>query len=220
MFLELDDLLMPTEVTQLTALSSELKFIDGKASNPANISKDNLQADPAGPRYGESTAILGKALTRSRPFMDFCLPRRVAPPQMLRYGPGMKYGAHGDAALMAVGDTPLRSDLSCTVFLSDPASYQGGELVIHLGTRPVAVKGRPGSALVYPSTQLHEVRPVQAGLRLVAITFIESFIADEHCRTQLYEISEVLALEGLKMTWLNRVRLELVLENLKRMWTR
>jgi len=57
-----------------------------------------------------------------------------------------------------------------------------------------------------------------AGTRLVAITFIESLIADEHCRTQLYELGEVLALEGLKMTWLNRVRLELVKDNLKRMW--
>jgi len=218
MFLELDNVLTATEVAHLTAISGQLRFVDGKLSNPANISKDNLQADYTDPRNAEATNILAAALARSVPFMEFAMPRRVAPPQMLRYGPGMKYGAHGDSALMPVGATPLRSDLSCTIFISDPASYQGGELVIHLGTRPVAIKGRPGSAVVYPSTQLHEVRPVQAGMRMVAITFIESLVSDEHCRTQLYEIGEVLALEGLKMSWLNRVRLELVQQNLKRMW--
>lgn len=220
MFLELDNILTPAEVAHLTALSTQIKFIDGKASNPANISKDNLQADVTDPRNAEATNLLGHALARSGPFIDFAMPKRVGPPQLLRYGPGMKYGAHGDAALMAVSGSSLRSDLSCTIFLNDPASYQGGELVLHLGTRPVPIKGRPGSAVVYPSTQLHEVRPVQSGVRLVAITFIESLVADEHCRTQLYEIGEVLALEGLKMTWLNRVRLELVQQNLKRMWTR
>jgi PKHD-type hydroxylase len=220
MFLELEGVLTPAEVAHLTALSGQLNFVDGKASNPNNITKDNMQADFADPRNGEATNLLAAALTRSTHFTEFAVPRRVAPPQLLRYGPGMKYGAHGDVAMMTINGQPLRSDLSCTIFLSDPASYQGGELVIHLGTRPVAIKGRPGSAIVYPSTQLHEVRPVQAGTRLVAITFIESQIPDEQYRTQLYEINEVLALEGLKMTWLNRVRLELAVQNLKRLWSR
>lgn len=220
MFLELDGLLAPVEVAHATALAGQMKFIDGKTSNPANTTKENMRADFTDPRNAEATTLLANALARSAPFTDFCMPKKVAPPSMLRYEAGMKYGAHSDAALMTVGGAPMRSDLSCTIFLSDPNSYQGGELVIHLGTRPVAIKGRPGSAVVYPSTQLHEVRPVQAGTRLVAITFIESLVADEHCRTQLYELGEVLALEGLKMTWLNRVRLELVQQNLKRMWAR
>jgi PKHD-type hydroxylase len=220
MFLELDGVLTPAEVAHVTALSSQMKFIDGKSSNPANITKENMRADFTDPRNAEATNLLGNALARATPFIDFCMPRRVAPPSMLRYDAGMKYGAHGDAALMTVGGPLLRSDLSCTIFLSDPAAYQGGELVIHLGTRPVAIKGRPGSVVVYPSTQLHEVRPVTAGTRLVAITFIESLVPDEHRRTQLYEIAEVLALEGLKMNWLNRVRLELAVQNLKRMWTK
>jgi PKHD-type hydroxylase len=76
----------------------------------------------------------------------------------------------------------------------------------------------PGDAIVYPSTLLHEVRPVRAGQRLVSITFIESMIADEYRRTQLYELNEIGALEGLKMDWQNRVRLELVRQNLFRMW--
>ncbi len=73
---------------------------------------------------------------------------------------------------------------------------------------------------VYPSTQLHEVTPVRRGQRLVSITFIESMVPDEFRRTQLYELSEVAALEGLKMNWENRVRLDAVRNNLLRLWTR
>ena len=81
------------------------------------------------------------------------------------------------------------------------------------------IKGKAGEAFVYPSNMMHEVRPVHSGVRLVSITFIESLIADEHCRTQLYELKEVLALEGLKLDWVSRVRLELVSQNLTRMWS-
>jgi PKHD-type hydroxylase len=92
--------------------------------------------------------------------------------------------------------------------------------VVHLGTRPVVIKGQPGSLVVYPSTQLHEVTPIRRGQRLVSITFIESVIPDEFLRTQLYELSEVAALEGLKMEWSSRVRLEAVKNNLLRLWSR
>ncbi len=219
MFLEIRELLNPQEVARLVALSRELRFVDGKASNPANTTKDNLQADLGDPRYQESTQIVSAAFARSREFRDFAFPKRICPPLLARYEPGMKYGAHADAALIAVGNTNIRSDLSCTVFIADPSTYEGGELVTHLGTRPVVFKGRPGEAIVYPSTMLHEVRPVRSGQRLVSITFIESLIADEHRRTQLYELNEVGALEGLKMNWENRVRLEVVRQNLLRMWS-
>ena len=118
------------------------------------------------------------------------------------------------------GQLELRSDLSCTVFLGDPASYEGGELMLHMGTRPVPIKGKPGEAFVYPSTLLHEVRPVTAGQRLVAITFIESLLPDEQDRAALFELKEVLALEGLKMNWVSRVRMEVVVQNLTRRWSR
>jgi PKHD-type hydroxylase len=131
----------------------------------------------------------------------------------------MKYGAHADAPYMMVSGVRLRSDLSCTVFISDPATYEGGELVVHLGTRPIAFKGAPGDAVLYPSTLLHEVRPVRTGVRLVSITFIESLIADEHRRTQLYELNEVAALEGLNMRMENRIRFEVVRANLLRLWS-
>jgi PKHD-type hydroxylase len=146
------------------------------------------------------------------------MPRRIAPPLISRYQPGMMYGGHADAAIMNLPAGPLRSDLSCTVFLSDPDSYAGGELSIELGNQVIAFKGRPGEAIVYPSTTLHEVMPVTAGERVVSITFIESQIADLARRTIVYELNELAALEGSTMSWEGRVKLDVVRQNLRRRW--
>lgn len=221
MFLELPALLTDPEISRLRQLSQELHFIDGRLSNPANTQKTNLQAaaDPTDQKYTESSHLVGAALMRSAQFRSFACPKRMAPPLLARYEAGMKYGPHADAARVHSTIGTLRSDVSVTVFLSDPASYQGGELVAHLGTRPLAFKGQPGEAIIYPSTLLHEVRPVVSGQRLVSITFVESFIADEYQRTQLYELNEVAALEGLKMSWESRIRLEVVRQNLERLWS-
>jgi len=221
MFLEIPSLLNDPEIARLRQLAQELTFIDGRQSNPANTQKNNLQAaaDPGDARYAESSQIAGAALMRSQQFRGFAFPKRMAPPLLARYEPGMKYGPHADAARVQSAAGMLRSDISVTLFLNDPDSYEGGELVTHLGTRPVSFKGKPGEAIIYPSTLLHEVRPVTAGQRLVSITFVESFIPDEYLRTQLYELNEVAALEGLKMSWEGRIRLELVRQNLERLWS-
>lgn len=218
MFLRIRNLLTAAEVARLQAIAREIRFVDGRATNPANVSKQNLQADQGDPRYNESVQLVGAALSRSREFADFALPKHVAPPLLCRYEPGMKYGGHADAALLQVGNGRLRSDLSCTVFINEPATYDGGELSIELGNVALPVKGAAGEAFVYPSTTLHEVVPVRSGQRLVAITFIESHIADEHRRTQVYELNEIAALEGNTMKWESRVRLDVVRQNLIRMW--
>src|SRR3569832_606743 len=222
MILEIKDFLKPEEVARLTALAQGLKFINGRASNPSNTTKDNQQADASDPRYGESVQIVTKTNTHTKKNRNFAFPKRMMPPLLARYEPGMKYGAHADAALLQLDakSPAMQSDLSATVFIADPKTYDGGELVIHLGTRPIVAKGQPGEAIIYPSTMLHEVRPVRSGMRLVSITFIESMIADEYKRTQLYVLNEVAALEGLKMDWQNRVRLETVRMNLLRMWSK
>lgn len=219
MFLEIKNLLSAQEVSRLAEIAKTLRFVDGKVSNPHSQAKDNLQADHGDPLYAESTKIVADAFMRSREFHDFALPVRFAPPLLARYEPGMKYGAHADAALMTTpGGGALRSDLSCTVFLNDPAAYEGGELVIHLGVRAMPIKLAPGHAVLYPSTTLHEVAPVRAGQRLVSITFIQSRVADEHRRDLLFELGEVAALEGNAMSWINRTRLDAVRQNLLRMW--
>ena len=220
MFLEIKDFLTPAEVARLLELAQSTTFVDGRISNPANTAKNNMQASQSHPGYAESSHIVAAAFARSEPFQEFAFPRHVAPPLLARYEVGMTYGAHSDTAFMRFGNETRRSDLSATVWLADPASYDGGELVIHLGTRPVVVKGEPGSVIVYPSTQLHEVTPVRRGVRLVSITFIESLVPEEFLRTQLYDLSEVLALEGRTMQWENRIRLDAVRNNLIRLWSR
>jgi PKHD-type hydroxylase len=163
--------------------------------------------------------LVGNAFHRSREFGSFALPKRVAPPLMCRYEPGMKYGAHADAAIIQLTNLKVRSDLSCTVFIADPSTYEGGELAMVIGNQTLAFKGAPGEAIVYPSTLLHEVVPVRSGQRLVSITFIESHVADQHERMQIYELNEIAALEGARMNPESRVRLDVVRQNLLRMWS-
>jgi PKHD-type hydroxylase len=221
MFLQIDDLLTQAEVQSLAELARRTKFIPGRLSNPHNTTKNNVIQDPADPAGQQASQIALAAIQRSEQARNFVLPRRIAIPTFLRYAEGMTYGAHVDAAFMNLGGGQLlRSDVSCTVFISEPAAYQGGELTIYLGTEAIRVRGKPGSAVFYPSTTLHEVPAVTAGERLVMITFIESQIPDQVQRDLLYTLNEVRALEGLKMDWNNRTQLEYVISNLLRMWSR
>ena len=112
MFLKIGNLLSDADVGRLRARADELHFVDGRVSNPANLTKQNLQADAGDPKYAESVQIVTAALSRSREFADFAMPRRVAPPLLCRYEPGMKYGAHADSALLQIGNARLRSDLA------------------------------------------------------------------------------------------------------------
>jgi len=219
MFLEIDDLLTPDELNQLKTIARAAKFVDGKVSNPHNTTKNNMQVDHGDAGYRDSSALLLAALQRNEILRDFAFPKIIAPPLMCRYVKGMSYGQHSDAASMMIGDTMLRSDVSCTIFLSSPGDYTGGELTISLGSTPVKIKGKAGSAIVYPSSTLHEVAPVQVGERLVAITFIESRLREPQQRELVYLLNEVHALEGDKIAWENRVRLQHVWSSLLRRWS-
>ncbi|MHB8528724.1 MAG: Fe2+-dependent dioxygenase [Caulobacteraceae bacterium] len=218
MFLEIPDILTLPEIERLRVIAAGGKFADGRLSSPHSTVKDNLQIDHADPGYAESSQLMAIALQRNEAFRNFAYPRIMAPPMLAKYAPGMAYGAHSDAAFLPLGSRPLRSDVSCTIWIAEPTSYGGGELSVQLGAAAVAFKGKPGSAIIYPSHFLHEVKPVTAGERLVGITFIESAIPDSACRELLYHLDEVAGLEGLNMAWENRTRLQFVRNNLRRMW--
>jgi PKHD-type hydroxylase len=220
MFLQVPDLLTPAEVQAIAQIARQVKYLDGKHSNPHNIAKQNVIADSNDPMSQKASQLALGALKRSEQALNFVFPRRVPAPTISRYAAGMKYGAHTDAAFLPVAPEPLRSDVSCTLFISGPQEYQGGELLIHLGTEAVPIKGAAGSAIFYPSTTLHEVMPISSGERIVMITFIESQIPDQQQRELLYTLGEVRALEGLKMDWRNRTQIEFVIANLHRMWSR
>jgi PKHD-type hydroxylase len=219
MFLEVADVLKPDEIARLRAIAQTAPFVDGRVSNPHASMKNNLQLDHSNAAFQEASKLLQAALMRSESMLDFAFPNVIAPPQLTKHEAGMAYGPHSDTPFMSVGQTRFRTDLSCTIFLSDPESYVGGELCIHLGDKPVLFKLPAGSAILYPSTTLHEVRPVTAGTRLVGITFIESRISNANHRELLYELKEVDALEGLSMKMANRIRLIRVISSLHREWS-
>jgi PKHD-type hydroxylase len=216
MFKELE-ILSAGEVDELRRIAASANFVDGRISNPHNTAKQNLQLHD-GEAFQRSSQILIQALYANEDFQNFAFPVGVLPPMMCRYVNKMRYGVHSDAPFLQLGNVALRSDLSCTIFLADPGSYEGGALTVHLGGRSESFKGKAGTAIVYPSDMLHEVEPVTSGERLVAISFIQSRIADNSRRELLYELNEVAALEGLRMSRENYIRLQLVQANLLRRW--
>lgn len=217
MFLSIPDILTAAELDQLRAIAASAPFVDGKLTAAGSPVKNNVQVGDRNALH-QSSRIVGQALLRSEDFRVFAFPKVVMPPLLTRYDKGMHYGIHVDAAFMQVGERSLRSDLSCTIFISDEGDYEGGALRIRLGSSDVRIKGKAGSAIVYPSTSLHEVEPVLSGYRLIALTFIESRIANSEQREWLYELNEIGAIAGGKMDIETYTRLQRVQENLLRYW--
>lgn len=165
-------------------------FVEGSetATGSAASIKRNLQlgADSeAGRRAGEH--IL-RALMCDRRIKDAVLPRSGRHPIIARYEPGMEYGEHLDHPLM-LGGVATRIDVSCTVFLSDRAAYEGGDLVIDTDGAPVPMKGDAGDVVIYPGGSMHRVEPVTGGARLVAVTWFQSLVRDPAKRRILYDLS-------------------------------
>jgi PKHD-type hydroxylase len=210
-------LLNPQEIDECRKIAAAAPFVHGRITNPHNIAKDNEQLHEQ-QAYQRSSQMLLQAFGRSAEFAEFAFPVLIAPPLITRYKPGMKYGAHADAAFLQMPGQTIRSDLSCTIFLNEPDSYEGGALHIRLGDADIRFKLKPGEAIVYPSDTSHEVEPVTKGERLVAITFIQSRVPDPFRRNLLFNLNEVAALEGLKMDPENYSRLQLVQQNLLRYW--
>lgn len=210
-------LLTPTEVAECRKIAAASQFVDGRITNPHNKTKNNQQLHDQQAAQRSSQLLL-QAFGRSEEFREFAFPAMIAPPLMTKYGPGMHYGAHADAAFLNLGTHRIRSDISCTIFLNDPKDYDGGALHVRYGDADLRFKLNPGEAILYPSDTFHEVEKVTRGERLVAITFIQSQLKNPFERSLLFELNEVAALEGLKMSQENFSRLQLVQANLLRYW--
>jgi len=217
MFNTIENVLTEQEIGELRAIAARATFIDGRISAPGAPVKNNVVV---GDRelFARSSQMVADALYRSEDFRVFAFPKAMSPPALTKYGIGMYYGTHTDAAFMPQPSRTLRSDLSCTVFLSDPESYEGGDLVTRLGNSEMRLRGPAGAAIVYPSTTLHRVEQVTKGERLVALTFIESRIADCEQRELLYELNEIGAIAGGKMDIDTYTRFQRVQQNLLRKW--
>lgn len=210
-------LLEDAQVQRLTEIARTATWIDGRSTNPTNAGKQNLQIEP-GQARDESGALLAEALQGNTAFNQFALPVAIAPPLLSIYKVGMAYALHGDNAFIHLGRQTIRNDLACTIFLADPASYDGGALTIHNGDVKSAFRLPAGHAILYPATMPHAVEPVTRGERLAAFTFIQSQIADPARRGLVCELETLARTEREHISPEAHARLVVVQQNLFRMW--
>ncbi|MBO9716723.1 MAG: Fe2+-dependent dioxygenase [Pseudoxanthomonas sp.] len=191
MILTLTDLVTHDELALIRQKISTAPFTDGKASAGEVLrkAKSNQQIPGNHPVVKEITDLVMQALGRCDAFMSIAQPRRLATMLVSRYQPGMHYGLHVDAPLMGAPNH-VRSDVSFTLFLSDPDSYEGGELAFEHGSGEAAFKLPAGSAICYPTGQLHRVRPVETGERLAVVGWVQSLVRDPAVRELLHDLSE------------------------------
>ena len=216
MFRVLTNVLNTDELDGIRDLLRSVSYADGRLTNRDSTVKQNLQAPQGDEGNARIAQIVREALFRHADIRLFGLPRNMARATVVRYETGMAYGWHVDEALFP-STPPMRSDLSCTVFLNPPGDYDGGELVMQLGAQQLAYKLEQGQAFLYPSTTIHQVAPVTRGVRIAAITWLQSWIPDAQQRELLIQLDEARARANpsdLRMT----VLLESLRTNLFRMW--
>ena len=194
MLLRIPSVLDQAELETVHRLLSGAPFVDGKlsAGQAAMRVKRNQEVDRRAVRELEqlNNLVMGN-LVRHPVYRSGALPLRVAAPYYARYTHGMQYGDHVDDPIMGADGQLYRSDISITVFLNDPASYDGGELVINTPFGEQRVKLPAGDAVLYPSSSLHRVAEVTRGERLVAVTWLQSLVRDPARRELLHELNSV-----------------------------
>ena len=185
------DLLTPAQVADLRAQLDVADWIDGNATSGAQsaLAKRNTQLpeDSAAARAGGNAVL--DALGASPLFVAAALPLKAFPPLFNRYGEGDAFGAHVDTAIRIRrgSDFRIRSDLSATLFLSDPDSYDGGELTITTQFGAQSVKLPAGQLVLYPASSVHHVTPVTRGTRVASFFWIQSMVRDDGARALLFE---------------------------------
>ncbi len=200
MMLCLPGVLSPDELSQARAWLAAAPWGDGRATAGAQAAsvKRNQQLPTGHASTAALQALVLGALDRHALFFSAALPKRVLPPAFNRYaGAHNHYGSHVDQAVRHIASGPqagqrVRSDLSCTLFISDPASYDGGELVIEDGFCPPRIKLAAGDAILYPGSSVHRVEPVTRGERLASFFWIESLVRSTEQRRILFEMDTAL----------------------------
>ncbi|HEY6078407.1 MAG TPA: Fe2+-dependent dioxygenase [Polyangiaceae bacterium] len=221
MILVVERVLSAQELTTVRAALTAASFVDGRSSagGPARDQKHVLQLERSGDAQREVGELVARALLRHATLQAATLPKSLRHPTINRYEPGMYYGPHLDAPIMR-GSVTTRADVSVTVFLSEPTEYAGGELVVAADRAPISIKAAAGDAVLYPSGSIHRVSQIESGVRLVAVTWLQSMVRDAAQRKLLFELGESIALlenEGASPELLLRLRASH--NDLIRMWT-
>lgn len=193
MLLRLPSVLNRETLEVVRAMLARARFVDGKlsAGQAARRVKNNQELDPRASELESLNNLVMNSLVEHPLYRSAALPLRVAAPYFARYTPGMAYGEHVDDPVMGGDGGLYRSDASITLFLNDPESYDGGELVIRTPAGEQQVKYAAGDAVLYPSSSLHRVATVTRGERLVAVTWLQSLVRDPLRRELLHELNVV-----------------------------
>ncbi|WP_146908522.1 Fe2+-dependent dioxygenase [Arenimonas daejeonensis] len=191
MITTLPNLITPDELAQIHRLISVVEFTEGKttAGELLHKAKHNQQIPWDHPVMKQISGVVMQALGRCDAFMGAAQPRRLAAMLVSRYQPGMAYGMHVDAPIMGEPNH-VRSDVSFTLFLNEPDTYQGGELAFEAGGSETTFKLPARSAICYSTGQLHRVRPVEQGERLAVVGWVQSLVREPAIRELLYDLSE------------------------------
>lgn len=224
MLLAIPDLIDAPTLVRVRALVEGAAWIDGNATSgpQAALAKRNEQLDEDDAAGIEAGRIVLDCLGRSPLFVAAALPLKVFPPLFNRYAGGQAFDAHVDNAvrLKRGSDFRLRSDLSMTVFLSDPADYDGGELVVEDLFGEQRVKLGAGDAVLYPASSLHRVEPVTRGTRLASFLWVQSMVRDDGERRILFDLDRAIQRVASEKGQGDRAVVELtgVYHNLLRRW--
>ena len=187
--------LEPQDIARIRVGLSDVPWRDGRrtAGAAARKVKANAQADSDNPKVAGLARFVREALERNEVFAAYARPARWSTLMFNRYGVGETYGTHMDDALMGPAGAKIRTDLSFTLFLSEPEAYEGGELVVEGVEGERAVKLSAGDLVLYPTGALHRVAPVTGGERLACVGWIQSFIRRADEREVLFDLARVRA---------------------------
>ena len=190
MLLHIPDVLSADQVAQCRARLEAAAWGDGRqtAGYQSAKAKDNSQLPEDDPAAKDLGALVLDALAKNSTFFAAALPRRIYPPLFNCYRGGQSFGFHVDNAVRYDRGQPVRTDVSCTLFLSAPEDYDGGELVIEDTYGNQRVKLPAGHAVIYPGTSLHQVTPVTRGARYASFFWIQSLVRDDGERRLLFDL--------------------------------
>jgi len=192
MLLHIPEVLSTDQVAESRQLLEQAVWVDGRvtAGHQSAKTKDNTQLSEGDPTAKQLGDFILAALERSPLFMAAALPLKVFPPLFNRYQGGQSFGNHVDNAIRQVTGTPhrVRTDLSATLFFSNPDEYEGGELVIEDTYGVHQIKLPAGHMILYPASSLHHVRPITSGARVASFFWIQSMVRDDGERTLLFDL--------------------------------
>lgn len=196
MLVRVKSVLSKAEVAQVRAVLEKTQWVDGNITSGAQAAtaKYNLQVPEDAPQAKALSEMILHALGKSETFYSAALPSKVFPPLFNRYDAGMKFDAHVDNAIrhLSTGAGRIRTDVSTTLFLSEPDEYDGGELVIQDTYGEQGVKFEAGDAVIYPATSLHRVEPITRGSRWGSFFWTQSMVRDDGKRALLYNFDEAI----------------------------